>query len=269
MSNSIESPITRRRLLRFGVLAGVGAAVARSLHAVESPAAAVPLETTVTPTPPMCMPCNPNRPEDPNGALQALIAGNARWASGDQQHPGEDTATRTCNANPDCKQMPFAALLSCVDSRVPPELLFDQGIGDLFVARVAGNSVVPILEDSLAYGTASLHALVLFVLGHSLCGAVMAAVDSFLRNPEHPKPSFAFEPPIYPAVAAAQEIVAKQGGNPNDPAQVVPVTIDQHVILTVQYLASTNPFDYLVKNNDLLIKGGRYDLDTQNVVILV
>lgn len=185
MSNSIESPITRRRLLRFGVLAGVGAAVAQSLHAVRSSAGPPP---EATPTPQTCMPCNPTRPEDPNSAFQALVDGNTRWANELQQHPGEDAARRTCNANPDCKQMPFAALLSCVDSRVPPELLFDQGIGDLFIARVAGNSVVPITQDSLAYGTASLHALVLFVMGHSLCGAVMAAVDSFLRNPHHPSP---------------------------------------------------------------------------------
>ena len=260
MWNSIESSITRRRLLRYGMLAGVGAAVAQSLRAVNSPAAA---------TPPSCMPCNPSRPSNPSDALQALIDGNARWASEKQEHPGEGKKTRICNANPDCKQTPFAALLSCVDSRVPPELLFDQGIGDLFVARVAGNSVVEILEDSLKYGTANLHALVLFVLGHTQCGAVMAAVDSYLSNPSNPTPTFAFEVPIYPAVPVAQEILKQQGLDPTNPKLLVPVTIDQHVIMTVQYLASTDPFQILVKNNELLIKGGRYDLASQKVVILV
>lgn len=266
MSNSMDSVISRRGLLRVGVLAGVGAAVAQSLYTPVSDAAVTSL-TAASPT--ACVPCNPNYPEDPESALAELIAGNTRWVNGTQTHPGEDTDTRTCNANPLCPQTPFAALLSCVDSRVPPELLFDQGIGDLFVARVAGNSVVPILEDSLAYGTAHLHAMVLFVLGHSLCGAVTAAVNSYLQNPHHPKARFAFEPPIYPAVKVAQQIVESQGGDPNNPAQLVPVATDQHVILTAQYLASIDPFEDLINKNELLIKGGRYDLDTQKVVILI
>ena len=251
------SIITRRGLLiRLGALIGVGAAVLRSLHLDEAGAA----------TKPPCLPCNPERPETPNEALEALMKGNADWASGNQVHPGEDSARRACSANVECSQRPFAAILLCVDSRVPPELLFDQGIGDLFPARVAGNSVVEILEDSLRYGTENLGALVLFVLGHSNCGAVMASVRSFINSEP---PEFAFEAPIYPAVAAARKIVRKQGGNPDDPAQVDPVAIDQHVILTVQQLGKTDPFRRLVKQGKLLVTGGRYDLDTQKVTILI
>lgn len=258
---SVGSPMTRRGLLQLGVLAGVETTVLPSLHADKARAATEPGE---------CMPCNPARAMmTPNSALKALMDGNARWASGDQEHPGEDAERRTCSANVECPQTPFAAILSCIDSRVPPELLFDQGIGDLFPGRVAGNSVVPILQDSLRYGTQVLGALVLFVLGHSSCGAVKAAVASYINNPRHPTPSFAFEVPIYPAVAAARKIVQAQGGNPNDPTQVVPVATNQHVILTVQYLASTKPFNDLVSGGTLLIKGGRYDLSTQQVVILI
>jgi carbonic anhydrase len=157
-------------------------------------------------------------------------------------------------------------MLACVDSRVPTEIIFDQGLGDLLTARVAGNSLVPILQDSLRFGADTLGALVVFVLGHSSCGAISAAVESFKSG----KPSFAFEPPIYPAVAAARTIVARQGGDPDDNSLVDPIAIDQHVIQTVQRLKLTVPFKQLATNPDrLLIKGGRYDLDNQTVAILI
>ena len=254
------SPITRRGLLKLGALAGAGAAVLPSLYLDEARAEEPK---------PGCEFCNAERPRNPEGALRALMEGNGRWARNEQAHPGEGADRRKCTANVSCPQTPFAAILSCVDSRVPPELLFDQGIGDLFVARVAGNSVVPILEDSLNYGTHHLGALVLFVLGHSSCGAIDAATDSFLQNPSHPKPHFAFEPPLYPAVASARTIVMNRGGNANDPKQVAPVAINQHVVMTVRHLASTQPFKHLIDEGKLLVKGGRYDLSSQRVVSLV
>ena len=256
MSATMDSLFTRRGLLRLGALAGIGTAVFPSLQLNQAWAA----------TKPVCKDCNPERPTTPIGALQALMDGNERWASGDQMHPGEDRARRKCSANVKCSQRPFAAILLCIDSRVPPELLFDQGIGDLFPGGVAGNSVVPIFRDSLRFGTQGLGALVLFVLGHSNCGAVIASVGSYLNSEP---PEFAFEAPIYPAVKAARKIIRNQGGNPNDPAQVAPVAIDQHVILTVQELSSSKPFSTLVHEGKLLVKGGRYDLDTQKVIILV
>lgn len=259
-TTSMDAPLTRRGLLRLGMLAGVGTAVLPSLYADKAWA---------DEPNPDCPFCNTERPTTPHDAFQALVAGNERWATETQTHPGQDAARRTCIANVNCPQTPFAAILSCVDSRVPPELLFDQGIGDLFIARVAGNSVVPILQDSLDYGTHHLGALLLFVLGHSRCGAAEAATESFIRDPSHPKPDFAFEPPIYPAVAVARKIVAEQGGDPNDPKQVTPVTINEHVILTVKHLASTHPFKELIEHGDLLVKGGRYDIATQQVVILI
>lgn len=260
MPISTDAPLTRRGLLRLGMLATVGTAVLPSLCLDEVQAEAPK---------PGCAYCNTERPTTPEGALHALIEGNNRWARNEQVHPGEGSDRRNCSANVSCPQTPFAALLSCVDSRVPPELLFDQGIGDLFIARVAGNSVVPILEDSLNYGTKYLGALVLFVLGHSSCGAAEAATESYIRNPSHPTPDFAFEHPIYPAVASARRIVMSRGGNPNDPEQVLPLTINQHIIQTVRYLASTQPFKNLIEQDKLLVKGGRYDLSTQKVVVLV
>lgn len=265
MATATESLISRRHLLRLGVLAGVGAPILATI-----PFGLVRAAGDVY--------CNPSRPSTPQAALDALIAGNKHWADEDQTHPGEDKTRRDCLD--EHHQTPFAAILSCVDSRVPPELLFDQGLGDLFPARVAGNSVVPILEDSLRYGTEHLGAQVLFVLGHSKCGAVDAAVKFYLnyvrmfgRDPDPAdlslSPDFIFILPILPAVKAARKIVKKQGGDPNDVDQVNPVAIDQHVILTGQYLLARNPFRHLIKKGKLLVKGGRYDLDTQLVNILL
>src|SRR5208282_2785338 len=77
-------------------------------------------------------PCNPNRPATPELAIKALLDGNGRWASGKQNHPGEDAERRSCLFKNG--QTPFAAILSCSDSRVPPDLVFDAGPGDLFIA---------------------------------------------------------------------------------------------------------------------------------------
>jgi carbonic anhydrase len=275
-----QSDVTRRDLLQLGALSGLATVLLPSLLGESAKASQIS--------------CN-DRPTDPTSAFNALLRGNSRWAKREQKHPGEGKEIRRCLANN--SQTPFAAILACVDSRVPPELIFDRGLGDLFTARVAGNSVVPILEDSLRYGTENLGALVLLVLGHSDCGAVKAAVQFYLRNAEHfpfeadfpeassgefegslqagfdwsifPRPEFAFIPPILPAVRVARKIVKEEGGDPNDHAQVTPVAIDQHVILTAQKLSSRQPFKDLVNKNKLLVTGGRYDLNNQLVTMLL
>jgi|SRR5208282_397431 len=250
--------MTRRGLLRFGALTALTALVLPVVHADQARAA----DNACNPGPCPIPNFESSRPATPTDALTALEQGNQRWSEFDPQHPDQcEDYLQACSA---VTQKPFAAILSCADSRVPPELAFDLGVADLFLARVAGNSAVPITEDSLAYGTEHLGASVLFVLGHSECGAVTAAVKSFPK-----KPKFAFERPIYPAVRAARKIVRKQGGDPDNPAEVTPVAIDQHVILTVQQLASSQPFSGLVSQGVLLVKGGRYDLGTQKVTILI
>ncbi len=203
--------------------------------------------------------CNPGAPTTPAAALTALMDGNARWALGDQEHPGEDTSRRTCLA--DNKQTPFASILSCSDSRVPPELIFDQGLGDLFVARVAGNTASGRLIDSLLYGTSNLGTPVLFVLGHSVCGAVTTAVNSYPKN--H---SLQFVNLIFPAVKRARAVVKQNGGNPNDPTQVIPIATNQNVLITVDRLRKQ--FKSQVNAGALLVAGGVYDLGTQLVTVL-
>ena len=112
----------------------------------------------------------------PDAALKALLAGNERFAANQLTSVEHDLAVLKEHAAD--KQEPFAAVLACADSRVPVELIFDQTIGHIFVARVAGNMVTPEIIATLEYGVAVLGVKVLLVLGHTSCGAVKAAMKS-------------------------------------------------------------------------------------------
>ncbi len=204
--------------------------------------------------------CNEARPPSPADAVKSLVDGNERWSSGNTRHSGRDFARRECVA--DKGQTPFAAILSCSDSRVPPELLFDEGVGDLFIVRVAGNSVDKVGAQSLAYSAEHLGVETILVLGHQQCGAVKAAIGTYpAKAPE-------FLKLIYAAVAKAKEILA---GKPDasDKAALEQQTIDQHVILTVKELRETPPFKAMVDAGKLSIVGGRYDLEAGKVTMLI
>jgi carbonic anhydrase len=112
----------------------------------------------------------------PEMALQQLIDGNRRFAEGKMNSFGEDLSI--LKAKTAEKQEPFAAVLSCADSRVPVELIFDQSIGHVFVARVAGNIATSAIIASLEYGVAVLGTKAILVLGHANCGAVKASIDA-------------------------------------------------------------------------------------------
>jgi carbonic anhydrase len=111
----------------------------------------------------------------PEVALKALMDGNQRYVGGQLQSLNEDLSI--LKAKTAEKQEPFAAVLSCADSRVPVEFVFDQSIGQLFVVRVAGNIITPEITASLEYGVAVLGIKVLMVLGHGSCGAVKATIE--------------------------------------------------------------------------------------------
>jgi carbonic anhydrase len=110
----------------------------------------------------------------PDAALQRLADGNRRFVAGKLLAPGRSLARVKRVA---AKQTPFAAFLGCADSRVPVEVVFDQGFGDLFVVRVAGNVATSVEIASLEFGTEVLGAKLIMVLGHSNCGAVKAALQ--------------------------------------------------------------------------------------------
>jgi carbonic anhydrase len=112
-------------------------------------------------------------------ALQRLKAGNARFVAGTARFP---TVQKEILADLAKGQHPYATILSCSDSRVPPELIFDAGFGELFIIRVAGNVLSPEIAGSLQYAGRHLQTLLFVVLGHTNCGAVAAAVEARLRG---------------------------------------------------------------------------------------
>jgi carbonic anhydrase len=112
-------------------------------------------------------------------ALQRLKAGNARFVAGTARFPRMQKEILTELAK---GQHPYATILSCSDSRVPPELIFDAGLGELFIIRVAGNVFSPEIAGSLQYAWRHLHTPLFVVLGHTNCGAVAAAIDTRLRG---------------------------------------------------------------------------------------
>ena len=115
-------------------------------------------------------------------ALQRLKAGNARFVAGTARFP---TVQKEILADLAKGQHPYATILSCSDSRVPPELIFDAGFGELFIIRVAGNVLSPEIAGSLQYAGRHLHTPLFVVLGHTNCGAVAAAIDTRLRGTQH------------------------------------------------------------------------------------
>ncbi|GGJ96398.1 carbonic anhydrase [Pilimelia anulata] len=112
------------------------------------------------------------RPDTPAAALAELLAGNARFVAGGREHPNQDAEHRTAIA---AEQQPFAVLFGCSDSRLAAEIIFDRGLGDLFVVRTAGHVIGPEVRASIDFGVAVLGAPLVVVLGHDHCGAVGAA----------------------------------------------------------------------------------------------
>jgi carbonic anhydrase len=153
-------------------------------------------------------------------------------------------------------QHPFATILSCADSRVPPEILFDEGIGDLFDVRVAGNVAIPEVIGSLEYAAVVLGSPLIMVLGHERCGAVTAAVKGgqllgYIGT---------FVKAIEPALKNAKN---KAGDD----------SVDKAVIANVRYQIEELQRNSILLNqrmleNKLKIVGGRYDLDTGEVTII-
>lgn len=184
----------------------------------------------------------------PDAALQELLAGNQRFAANKLTSIEHDLAVlkqHTVN-----KQEPFAAVLSCADSRVPVELIFDQTIGHIFVTRVAGNVVTPEIIASLEYGVAVLGVKALVVLGHSGCGAVKAA----MKAAAVPGQISTLYPHLRPAVA-------QSGGN-FDQAIETNAKTQADLLRT-----SSTVIGDAVKAGKLKVEAGVYALDTGKVTL--
>jgi carbonic anhydrase len=184
-----------------------------------------------------------------DAALTELIEGNKRFRSGRQTAHEQDLAILRQKTVE--KQEPFAAVLSCADSRVPVELLFDQSIGHIFVTRVAGNVVTPEIIGSLEYGAAVLGTKVILVLGHSGCGAVKAT----MQGKGVPGQISALFPHIQPAV--------DQAGSSLEGATKANVKIQTALLREASTVIAG-----LVKESKLRVAAGYYDLDTGTVELL-
>lgn len=185
----------------------------------------------------------------PAEAKQMLIDGNRRYTSGQAAHPNQSGERRTEVL---AGQHPFVALVSCADSRVPPEVFFDQGIGDLFIMRNAGNILDDVVLGSLEYGVEHLGISLIVVLGHTKCGAVTATV----QGGEAPGHIGSIVKTILPAVEATKD----QEGDP-----VLNATL-ANVHMSVAALKECEPIlSEKVKAGHLEVIGGLYHLDSGEV----
>jgi carbonic anhydrase len=126
----------------------------------------------------------PSRPQTPQEALERLMEGNQRFV---QRRPLHSKVSEEVFVSLRDSQRPFAVILGCSDSRVPPELVFDQTFGDLFVIRLAGNLIAPGVAGSIQYAYQHLGTSLLVVLGHEGCGAVKAALAAKFHRAKHPE----------------------------------------------------------------------------------
>jgi carbonic anhydrase len=182
---------------------------------------------------------------------QRLVDGNLRFVSGQVTHPNQSMARVDETAK---AQHPFAIVVSCSDSRVPPEVLFDQGIGDLFVVRTAGEVVTEVELGSIEYAVEHLGAPYLVVLGHKRCGAVEAT----LKGGDLPPDIEAIAAQIRPAVEAARFLP----GDPLDNA------VRENASLVLGKIKATPLLATAMKEGKLNVKAAYYDLDTGKVAAL-
>ncbi len=196
---------------------------------------------------------------DPDAVLKGLLDGNARYVAGQPQQSARTPADFATDAK---GQAPLAAIVGCADSRVPPELIFDQGVGDLFVCRAAGNLVSgtgAIVKGSLEFSVAELGVTLIMVLGHSQCGAVAAAIEHIDAKDALPGAIGPLIDLIKPAVLAAQ-------GRPGNKLDNV---IRANVERCVARIKGTGPIlSRAVDAGKLKVVGGVYELSTGKVEIV-
>jgi carbonic anhydrase len=183
-------------------------------------------------------------------ATSMLMEGNARYVAEKSEHPNQSAKRRADVAK---GQRPFAVILACADSRVGPEVIFDAGLGDLFVVRVAGNIADDSVLGSIEYAVEHLGAPLVVVVGHERCGAVQATVDTVAAGQAPPPHLDALINAIKPALAEEK---------PTPAETLVDRVIDANVRNVVHKIAADEPVAALVKEGKVQVVGGRYDLDT-------
>jgi carbonic anhydrase len=187
----------------------------------------------------------------PAQALAQLVEGNRRFQHDASGHPYLHAKRRSELAG---GQSPFAVILSCSDSRVPPELIFDQGLGGLFVVRLAGNTVTRAGLETIDYGVGHLGANLIMVLGHESCGAVKGALTECVSKPA------AGLPEIFANICPAVDEARRKGGDNLESS-----AIDLNVTDQVKILERSPLFKKRVTDGSLKIVGARYNLESGKV----
>ncbi len=238
-----NNTVARRRLLQFGAIV-LGSGIATKAKAADSnlfrpKEMIVALDTL-------------DESATPDQILAELLAGNKRFVENRPESRNQDYIRLVEVSR---KQKPLVSIMGCADSRVPIEVIFDRGLGDLFVVRDAGNIATPEEIGSLEYGTYVLGSKVLMVLGHEQCGAVKAALEG--------KPLPGKMGSIVAAIQPAIDLA-----NKNDSEEFYTEAIRSNVMLQVQKLNDSPVLQELVQQGKLKIVGAYYSLRTGEVSLL-
>lgn len=190
-------------------------------------------------------------------ALERLREGNSRFVSGERT--GDTLSDHSRRAELAKKQQPFAIILGCSDSRVPAEIVFDQGLGDLFVIRVAGNIVAPSQIGSVEFAAAHFGTRLVVVLGHAQCGAVLATVEELQRPTVNRSRNLrSIVDRIRPSVEGLLRTELQ-----HDTDALVRHAIRANVGLSVSHLRhGSEILEQLIQHDGLLVVGAEYSLDT-------
>jgi carbonic anhydrase len=196
-------------------------------------------------------------------ALQRLRAGNERFVA--NVRSTESISSAAHRAELALAQQPFAIVLGCSDSRVPVEIVFDQGLGDLFVIRVAGNIVAPSLIGSVEFAASQFGTRLVVVLGHSQCGAVIATLDELRRPTANQSPNLkSIVDRIRPGVEGLLT-----SGDRDDQAGLVGRAVQSNILASVQQLRHGSAIiEDLIASRGLIVVGAEYSLETGVVEFL-
>lgn len=242
-TQTLDTSSPSRRGLLLAAAAGTAAVGSVLPFASAFPASAAP-----APAPPAEAVAGPVSPEE---ALRRLADGNRRWRTYGQEHPHESALLRLRLTK---GQHPFAIVLGCVDSRVPPELVFDQGLGDLLTVRSAGEVLDEAVLGSVAFGVLELQIPLVLVLGHQSCGAVGAAVHADETGEPLPAHIQYLADGIRPSIDRTQQGEAR-----------IDATIDAHARRTRDLLAAEPDLARRIAEGKLAVVAARYGLRDQRV----
>lgn len=193
-------------------------------------------------------------PADSREALERLKSGNARFVrdASIHQHQSHEWRKRLTKG-----QNPFATILSCADSRVPVELVFDEGFGDLFSIRIAGNIIAEDVVGSVQYAARHLHTKLFVVMGHESCGAVTAAVDAMLGKLDEPEHIAALVRMITPGLKNLDRTTARDA--------LIAAAVEANVVWSMRQLARMPETRRSLRDKSADLVGAVYDLDSGKV----